>query len=178
MLFFFLFFVATSIIFTQRIVTIKANISYRKLGQKLSENRVVNSPEIVFSSSFQKLKAKNIWPFTNGMVSCRSWCCIECCWSSATWCNHYEWWNYGCWHRLLHKMDFLISDICLFESPKNWNMSFYFLHSAVLPEFFDRLCELNSMIILHDPESVMGSRRKMWNTSKKAALKPVISIVH
>lgn len=58
--FFFLFFVATSIIFTQRIVTIKANISYRKLGQKLSENRVVNSPEIVFSSSFQKLKAKNV----------------------------------------------------------------------------------------------------------------------
>lgn len=54
------FFVATSIIFTYRIVTIKANIFYRKLGQKLSENQVVNSPEIVFSASFQKLKAKNV----------------------------------------------------------------------------------------------------------------------
>lgn len=36
----------------------KANISYRKLRQKLSENWVINSPEIVFFASFQKLKAK------------------------------------------------------------------------------------------------------------------------
>lgn len=40
-------------------------------GQKLSENVVVNSFEIVFSASFQKLQLTDVWPLTNGIVSCR-----------------------------------------------------------------------------------------------------------
>ena len=76
-------FVASSIIFTYKIITIKPNLCYWKLGQKLSENRRVNSSEIVFSASFQKLRATNVWPFTNWIVSCRSWCCAECWW----WCE-------------------------------------------------------------------------------------------
>lgn len=38
-------------------LTIKADLCYWKLGQKLSGNRIVNSSEIVFSASFQKLRA-------------------------------------------------------------------------------------------------------------------------
>ena len=94
-------------------------------GTKASKDRVVNSSEIVFSASFQKLRATNVWPFTNGTVSCRSWCYTECWWwcgldtaiRSSKYAHH--------WCILLHQEHFSFSGICWFPPRKGTVILFF-----------------------------------------------------
>lgn len=114
-------------------MTIKANLFYWKPGQKLSENRVVNSSEFVFSALFQKLRATNVWPFTNEMVSCRSWCCTACWW----WCEldavikNGEYAHHWC--ILLHQEHFSFSDIYGFPLRKGGVILWFYFPTNIFP---------------------------------------------